>query len=47
MEELIERVEKDLDNNWPVDANDIRLLIITIRTLNGTLDSLADLGRKI
>ena len=46
MKELIERVEKDLENNWPVEANDIRLLLATVRTLASTLGLLADLAPK-
>ena len=46
MKELIQRVERDLDNNWPVEANDIRLLLVTVRTLADTLGLLDDLAPK-
>ncbi len=35
MEELIERVQQDLDNNWPVEAKDIQTLIDYIKENNG------------
>jgi hypothetical protein len=44
MEDLITRVEKDLDNNWPVEATDIRGLIEIIRTLSDRLDHIQGFG---
>ncbi len=35
MEELIERVQQDLDNNWPVEAKDIQALIDYIKDKDG------------
>lgn len=41
MEELFKRVQKDLDNNWPVDKKDIEELLILARIASDTLSRIA------
>ena len=41
MEELFKRVQKDLDNNWPVDKKDIEELLMLARIASDTLTRIA------